>query len=489
MKWFDSSAPRVLKSDLAGSWYPDNPGVLRSEISAFLSAAPPASLPGPISALILPHAGYRYSGVVAAAGIRLLEKNAFRRVVVLGPTHQFKLPDAAIVPDASHVRTVLGDIPLDTKQLERLRRTPGFFSDAHKSLGEHSVEIHLPMLQMALGEFELVPVIVGQLSEKGAKLLASGLRPMLDAKTLLIVSSDFTHYGLSFGYVPFTEDIPQKLKELDFGAFDLIQQKNPTGFRDYIRKTGATICGQDAIRVLLNLLGETQSVERLQYQTSVDVTGDDHESVSYLAAAVSGAWGHAGSEPAPEPSGLSAADRFALLRLARETIGLRLNPLSEISSDEPDRPALQRPSGAFVTLHYRGELRGCIGEIVARRPLIEAVAELAVSSAFEDPRFRPLTLEEWPEVTIEISVLTPPRAVDSWEEIEIGRHGVFLHKNGRSAVFLPQVATEQGWDVSTMLSHLARKAGLPPDAWKEGATFEVFEAEVFSEAEEKSNHE
>ncbi|MDZ4197949.1 MAG: AmmeMemoRadiSam system protein B [Kiritimatiellia bacterium] len=475
---------RVLRSDLAGFWYTDRPDQLRREIAVLLDRVPAADLPEPLAALILPHAGYAYSGEVAATGIRLLHNRRFRRVLVLGPSHRVALPDAAAVPDATHFKTLFGEIPLDVKALDLLRQAPGFGSSSRTDCGEHSVEILFPLLQFALNDFQLVPVVVGQLSDAAVSRLANALRPLLDRETLLVVSTDFTHYGPRFDYTPFEKEIPRRIEALDQGAFDRIRQKDLDGFRAHVRETGATICGRDSISLLLALIGEGQQVHQLAYDMSGNQTGDYENTVSYLSAAVTGPWTKSASQPPRDPaSGLGEADQRALLRQVRERIEARLDPSSPPASALPDSPALRRSAGVFVTLHRNGELRGCIGEIEPRRPLVEAVADHAIHAAFGDPRFPPLAPEEWPDVEIEISVLTPPREIDSWEQIEIGRHGIFLHKRGRSAVFLPQVATEQGWDLPTTLAYLSRKAGLSSDAWREGARLDVFEAQIIREKE------
>jgi len=190
------------------------------------------------------------------------------------------------------------------------------------------------------------------------------------------------------------------------------------------------------------------------------------------------------SREADAPFEIAPEDRAALLQLARATIAYYLQHHRTARAEDlgvPITDGMRRLAGGFVTLHKHGQLRGCIGEIAPERELYRVVHDQALNAAFRDPRFPPLQADELDEVDIEISVLTPPQPVASWQEIEVGRHGVILQKSGRSAVFLPQVAPEQGWDRETMLTHLSMKAGLPPDAWREGARFEVFEAIVFGE--------
>jgi hypothetical protein len=471
---------RVLISGLAGTWYEGDPDDLRAALEALLAAprsVPPP--PGPVSALILPHAGYAYCGPVAAEGVRLLRGRTFRRVIVIGPSHRVRMPDLAAVPRADRFRTILGEIPLDIAALEGLRAAPGFFSDPRLDSGEHSVEILFPLLQSVLGPFALVPVVIGQLGEDAVRTLAEGIRPLLDPGALVVVSSDFTHYGPRFDYTPFTgADTSRRIEALDFAAFERIRSKDLPGFRAIIRDSGATVCGWEAISILLALLGPDQQVHRLAYDTSGRVTGDWENTVSYLSAAVTGPWPPAGLEA----DGLfGEADRRALLGIVRASVERRLFPARAVRVPEPT-PALRRPAGVFVTLHRRGRLRGCIGRIEPDGPLDETAAEMAEQSAFGDPRFHPVEPEEWPEIELEVSVLTPPRAVASWRKIEIGRHGILLHKQGRSAVFLPQVAPEQGWDLPETLRQLSRKAGLPADAWERDAQFEVFEAILFRES-------
>jgi len=180
---------------------------------------------------------------------------------------------------------------------------------------------------------------------------------------------------------------------------------------------------------------------------------------------------------------LTAQEQATLLAIAREAIGARLARRPPAYPPVPE--SLEQMHGAFVTLRKGGSLRGCIGHITACRPLVETVKEAAVSSAFTDPRFPPLTLSEWPEVTIEISVLSPFAPVQDASSVRVGEHGVMIRSGYRSGLLLPQVATEYGWDRETFLGHACRKAGLPPDAWRgPGTTVETFTAVVFHEPQE-----
>lgn len=283
----------VLRSELAGSWYPDDPAELRAMIESWLREAAekgPDVAVEPVRGLILPHAGYMYSGRVAAAGVARVAGREFRRVIVLGPTHRLPLRNRISVPDAALYETVLGKIPLDGDLLRRLR-TDALFDAFEEALpGEHSVEIEFPLLQVALGEFRLAPLVVGQLDEATARAVGRRLLAEMDDATLLVVSTDFTHFGRAFGYRPFVHDVEANLRRLDLGAFEFIQRRDLAGFRRYLDETGATICGRDPLSVLIAMLGQDQRVELVRYETSGHVTGDWSHVVSYVSAAVIGSW-------------------------------------------------------------------------------------------------------------------------------------------------------------------------------------------------------
>lgn len=475
---------KVHRSQLAGSWYSADARRLAAEIDGYLAAAETTAL-DPIAALLLPHAGYRYSGAVAAHGLKQIAGRYYRRVIVLGPSHRLPLTNAAVLSDATHYATPLGETPLDLDFIAALQKSPLFRVDGRADEGEHSVQIELPLLQKVLTDFQLVPIVVGQIDAATARAMGRALHDLLDEQTLLVVSSDFTHYGSRFGYLPFRDDVPENLEKLDLGAFQRIAAKDLDGFAAYLDQTRATICGRGPIMVLLAMLDDDFAVHLLKYDTSGRITGDWANSVSYVAAAVTGAWAPVKQTPAANPDDpLGAGDKEQLLKLARGTMEYYLTnnrvPSPAEVGVEITAP-MQTIMGAFVTLKKHGDLRGCIGEIIPFRPLYQAVQAQAVNAAVNDRRFSPVRPGECSELEVEISALTPSRPVSSPEEIIVGRHGVVLKKHGRQAVFLPQVAPEQGWDRDTMLEYLAMKAGLPRDAWRQGAQFDVFEAIVFHE--------
>lgn len=484
-------ATRSLRSQFAGTWYEADPARLAQRIDADLRTAD-TTPPDNIYALILPHAGYDFSGKIAARGAAMVRGRRFKRVIVLAPSHRMLLSRRLAKPGAGTFETPLGCLTLDREALQSLESSPWFQTCAEAFEGEHSIEIQLPVLQRALGDFLLVPLLVGRLDDASAPPVARALQAIIDRYTLVVVSSDFTHYGSAFGFQPFGEPLAENIQRLDDGAFAHIAQRDGPGFLDYCRQTGATICGRDPIAILLAMLPVDAQAHRVVYTTSGHLTGDFTHCVSYMAVAFSlpSGWpkDDGAGQTAEATSDLSHGDKRGLLRLARQTIEWHREHGRPPQADElaySPTPATQKQRGVFVTLHLSGhQLRGCIGEILPQRPLFEAVMDHALNAAFHDPRFPALSPSEWPAISIEISALTPPHPVASPEDIVIGRHGIILEKEGRSAVFLPQVATEQQWTREQTLSYLSRKAGLAPEAWKHNAAFQVFEADVFNESEE-----
>ncbi|MBM4387676.1 MAG: AmmeMemoRadiSam system protein A, partial [Deltaproteobacteria bacterium] len=299
--------------------------------------------------------------------------------------------------------------------------------------------------------------------------------------TLIVASSDFTHYGPNYGYVPFKTDAEKNLKKLADDAFKSIASLNPKKFESHLDGTDDTICGEKPIRVLMNILPPDSEAKLLKFDTSGKITGDFTNSVSYESIAFFT------KNDTLAYHGIRVIDREdeeTLLKLARLTLKYHLqkkavpDPVKEGLSLSG---AVKESYGVFVTLRKNGSLRGCIGSIMPVEPLFEGVIRNAVNAASHDPRFEPVKPEEEKDIHIEISVLSKPEKVGGIKDIVIGRDGIIISKGGRRAVFLPQVPVEENWDVDTTLSYLSMKAGLPSNAYKEGMEFETFRAQVFEE--------
>ena len=481
--------PQIAKSVLTSpmgqmGWHANDPNVLAKQVEGFFQKAQVQSADD-VVAIISPHAGYAYSGQTAAFGVKAA-KAKYKRVIVIGPSHQVPMQDVLSVPGlVTHYQTPLGEIPLDTEFINKLLQSPLFKDIPQAYRTEHSVLIQLPLLQYRLGDFKLVPIVAGQCSPQTVQKVASILKSLVDSNTLVVASSDFVHYGPNYDYVPFDQNIPDGLKKLDMGAYDYISKLDSTGFLQYCDKTGATICGRVPIAILLSMLPSGTKPELLKYTTSGELTGDFTNSVSYLSVAFHGDWQkQIASEPTNTDSSLTQKDKQNLLLLARRTIE---SYLQNGQASTPEQlgvtvtDAIKTKRAAFVTLKKNSDLRGCIGDVFPRQSLYKSVIANAINAAVNDWRFSPVTRDELAGIKIEISALTVPQPIDSYNQIRLGTDGIVLNKAGYSALFLPQVAPEQKWTIEETLTHLSIKAGLPPDGWKKDASLLVFQAEVFGE--------
>jgi hypothetical protein len=454
---------------VAGQFYTDDPRALREEITRYLDAATSKPPAGEVVALVSPHAGYMYSGQVAAYGYRLVRGARYDVVVVVSPCHVEYFPYAAVYPGAAY-RTPLGEIPVDAalaKLIASKSDLVRYDMKGHEvrpmQRAEHSLEVQLPFLQVALGEFALVPIVMGDQSPRAVEALGEALAGALAGRRALIVAStDLSHFH----------------GDREARALDAVFQKrlaafDPGALLDELSRKGTEACGGGptaAAMIAARKLGADRC-EVLRYANSGDVTNDRGSVVGYVSAAML------------RPTGLPRGDKTYLLGLARSVISAELGVEAEKTA-APASPVLREKRGAFVTLHKHGKLRGCIGYIEAVKPLLETIEEMAKAAAFSDWRFTPVTAAEVPLLEIEISVLSPITPVADPAAIVVGTHGLIVTRGSNRGLLLPQVATEWGWDRETFLAQTCVKAGLPENAWKEkGTKIECFSAEVFSEKE------
>jgi AmmeMemoRadiSam system protein B len=274
----------IRKSPIAGAWYPGEKKQLANQIEDYFAKAKTHTLQGRVCAIISPHAGMQWSGQAAAYGYKLLKGKKLKRVMVLGPSHYSGFRGIA-TSEEEFYETPLGKIKVDRAVSDALFKNPLFQGPRTAEMQEHSLEMQLPFLQAAVGDFLLVPLVVGELSINDYAEAARVLSPYLDADTIVVASSDFTHYGSRFGYLPFKENPGTNLKKLDDGAIQKIIAKDFKGFLNYVDETGATICGTRPIGILLKMLPTKAQGTLLDYYTSGDLTGDFSSSVSYASIA------------------------------------------------------------------------------------------------------------------------------------------------------------------------------------------------------------
>jgi AmmeMemoRadiSam system protein B/AmmeMemoRadiSam system protein A len=476
---------QTRKPVVANQFYPGDPVALTKEITAFFNKAKKEPIGGKVVALIAPHAGYMYSGQVAAHSFKLLEGLSFETVVVISPSHIAYFPGASVYNGGAY-ETPLGLIPVDTTMAGKIAgadKRVFLSTQGHGFVGgrgEHALEVELPFLQLVLGKFKLVPVVMGDQDWATCEALAQALTEALKGQNALIVAStDLSHFH------PYHEAV-----RLDNMVLEHVNAFDPEGlFKDLAAGACEACGGSPMVATMLAAKGlGADNSKVLKYANSGDVTGDRSGVVGYMAAVIYDSKSNPDSREksekvkAEKETGLSQEDKKTLMQIARATIEHRVK--GEQPPDfEVDSPILKEKRGAFVTIHKHGQLRGCIGYIEAIKPLYITIREMAEAAALHDHRFPPVSPEELPSLDLEISVLTPLRRIKSIEEIEIGRHGILLKKGYHQGVFLPQVATEQGWDRITFLNQICYKAGIPDiNCWKEeDAEIYIYSAEVFEE--------
>ncbi len=507
--WAQSPLEASRRTQYAGSWYEGNGEKLKLQLKDYLENA--HSIPDksscarlhsqnkdftqPILAIISPHAGYMYSGQTAAFAYKAASKqNNIKRVFLLGPSHHIAIKGAAL-PQNNSFATPLGDIELDTDTLVELKSYPMFSVHNNVHQIEHSLELQLPFIKYCFPNAKLIPIVIGHLDDDSeVRLIGEILKGFVGKDDLVVVSSDFTHYGPRYSYTPFPSYSSEKIAGLDGEAFQHLSKLDLDGFIEFLHRTNDTICGMYPCQVLMSMLPHDSHGTAVQYANSQDIAKDDSEnSVSYIGMVFSGAQWPAEPgrvRPTKDIVKLSASERQALLNLARKTIEVFVREHRTATPAELGvtiTPAMKACFGVFVTLtikppgkehdHDHDGLRGCIGSIYPVKPLWKAVQDNAIGACSRDHRFEPVREFELSQLTLDINVLTPPRRVASYNDIVIGRDGVILTKNKHQAVFLPQVAVEWKWDLNQLLTQLAQKAGLHRDDWRDGCKFDIFQSE------------
>jgi len=466
----------VRQPAVAGAFYPAQPDELRRMLDDYLAQADEPALPGRLVALIAPHAGYIYSGKVAAHSYALLKGRKYQRVVVVAPSH-FEAFAFNSVYNGDAYATPLGNIPVDKEfaaKLAKLSPLIQLSTRGHaptQQQGEHALEVELPFLQRTLGDFKLVPIVMGDQNYETERALGVALAKMLKGTdTLLVASSDLSHYHT---YDEATKMDDKVLKAI--ARWDYLSLSQNFETRTWEACGGGPIV---AVMIAAERLGANQA-KILKYANTGDVTGDRSRVVGYGAAALL----QAGSRAVEAESfSLDPKEKEALIRLAKKSVETAVLEKKLYDPPASEFAVFQQERGAFVTLEEKGELRGCIGLTTAEKPLYLAVRDAATYAALRDPRFSPVNAGELSELEYEISVLTPFRRVLDVKEIRIGRDGLLMIQGHNEGIFLPQVPTEQGWDRKTYLEELGLKAGLTRQTWQDEMTdIFAFSAIVFGE--------
>ncbi len=474
-----AAAQIVRPATQAGRFYEADSAILAHEVDSLLDAHHDILPDKNLAAIIAPHAGYYYSGNVAAAAYRTIDPcKQYKRIFLLGPSHYEWVDGASVNAGVDYYSTPLGKVKVDRETTERLLTADSVFK--YKAMAhdrEHCLEVQIPFLQRYLKEVPpIVPVVISTNDYAKLQRIAEVLKDYFNDENLFVISSDFSHYP-SYKDACRIDGVTKKAVERgDVEHFmATIEQNAKSG----VRNLATSACGEYAIITLMLMLEQSDVVRHLLYQNSGDIDPEGRDRVvGYHAFAIIR---NGGGETMPKDDNmgfkLTKEEKKTLKDIALGNIKAAMD--SAFYKPIGLTPTLYRKCGAFVSLHKCGQLRGCIGHFGEDTPLYEIVGEMARAAAFEDPRFMPLRRDELKDVDIEISVITPMRRIYSLDEFQLHKHGIYIKKGYRSGTFLPQVADEVDWTKEEFVGHCSQdKAGLGWNGWKEAELY-VYEAIVF----------
>ena len=482
MIMYSTEKKQVRPAAVAGTFYPGEKSILIDELKGFFRPFSKQERFNNVAAVIVPHAGYVFSGGVAASAFASINpENEYDHIFLIGPSHYIAMNGASVNNEYDFYKTPLGDIKVDTEICDKLIDDYPFFfcrHDAHDR--EHCLEIQLPFIQYYFKhETSIVPIIIGTQSEDIIHKIANALKPYFNERNLFVISSDFSHYPTYEG----AEMSDNRTKEaIEKGSPDDFIKALIRNNHDELPGLVTSACGQSAILTLLYMYSyaDNISIRHILYKNSGDSEyGEKDRVVGYHSFIFKR------NEPADKQCKkffLSGNEKTELLKIARDAINATLRTKSLPRSSSYDlTKTLMLPCGAFVTLNENGKLRGCIGRFAVHQSLYEVVQEMAVAAAFEDPRFSNVEESEMEKINIEISVLSPLKRIYSIDEFSLGKQGIYIKKGMCSGTFLPQVAKETGWTKEEFLGHCSHdKAGLSWEGWRDAELY-TYEAVVFNE--------
>jgi len=470
----NSYSEDVRKPAVAGMFYPGNKEELAGKVDDFLANVKKSDIKGRVFAIIVPHAGYEYSGQIAAYSFKQLEGTDFKKIIIISPSHYVSF-DGMSVYNKGAFETPLGIIKIDKELADKIMAKDKrfiFYPEAH--LKEHAIEVELPFLQKMYKDkdFKIVPITMGNPEADDIRILSDTLYDVMDKDTLLIISVDLSHY------YPY-----DKAVELDTNSTSAIEHLDAQKMLKDINSHNSEIDAPIAVLGMITLANRYNAKAKIiKYANSGDVAGDKSRVVGYSSIVV-----YIPSDLQEKGDMimkveyLSKEEKVKLLEIAKLSIIEAVTGKRQFFPNVTEEK-LKENCGAFVTIKENNELRGCIGYIQAVKPLYETVKDVAKSAAVNDYRFNPVAENELDKLELEISVLTPLKKIKDINEIEVGKHGLVMKQGFNSGLLLPQVATEYNWDKGTFLKETCRKAGLPQDAWKDKSTeIYTFSAEVFGE--------
>ncbi|MCX7953621.1 MAG: AmmeMemoRadiSam system protein B [Bacteroidales bacterium] len=479
------SSAQKRKAVVQGTFYSENKIILKKQIEDWLKKYDPVKYKK-VRAIIVPHAGYMYSGEIAASGFAYINPEAkYRNVFIIGRSHSGYFEGASLYSKGFFSNT-LGDVEVNSEICEELKKNSIFNHSEDYHLNEHSIEVEIPFLQIRLkNDFKIVPILIGTENQVILDKIATILKKYFVPENLFVISTDLSHYP------PFNDAV-----EADNKTIEAILSLNASNFLNTIndiensgkyKRLSTAACGGAAVYVMLKIMeNESIQLEKIKYANSGNISGEQDRVVGYVSiVAFEKSPQSTTKEDKSEQSEFTITEdeKKLLLQLARNSIlsAFKNTPVPELRL--PANSNLSKNCGVFVSLYKNGELRGCIGTFRQDMALWKNVIDMAKASAFEDHRFSPVQEDELKDIKIEISVLTPLKKVTSISEIELGRHGIYIKKGYKTGTFLPQVAKNTGWTLEEFLGRCARdKAGIGYYGWKDPDTeIYIYEAIVFGE--------
>jgi AmmeMemoRadiSam system protein B/AmmeMemoRadiSam system protein A len=470
METFSQTGSNDRQAVAAGRYYSADKETLKKDISKLFETCVKTNVHSNVRAIISPHAGYIYSGKVAASAFSVIDRNkSYKNIFLIGSSHITAFDGASVFNTGDFV-TPLGKVKVNREIADRLKSERLFKYPVNAHFQEHSLEVQIPFLQYYFKNIPpVIPIVIATTYQNSIKKIAEILKPWFTSDNLFIISSDFSHYP---SY--------KTANEVDNKTADAIITGDPKQFMDVLKNnsliddTGlsTSMCGWTSGLLLLYLAEGDSNLkfEKVDYCNSGDSPyGNKDEVVGYNAIALfEDTTGDQSSKSLEDEIKFTDIEKNQLIALAHDNIESLLINHRKISVDNETLPEIfMKPLGAFVTLKINGSLRGCIGRFISTDPLYEVVIESSQSSAFEDPRFSPITKEELQKTSIEITVLGPLKKISNIDEIILGRHGIYIQKDSRSGTMLPQVATENKWTVEQFLGYTSRdKAGIGWEGWK-----------------------
>ncbi|MFH1063196.1 MAG: AmmeMemoRadiSam system protein B [Candidatus Omnitrophota bacterium] len=462
--------------NVQGVFYPADKAELGQMIDGFLNSASDNKIKAHIYGLISPHAGYVYSGPVAAQNYQAIKNSGYKTIIILAASHYFTLASAAVYSQGVF-QTPLGAVPIDQDFAQGLiknyknlfARNPDVFEK------EHAIEVQIPFLQQTLKDFKIVPIIIPQTSYGLTRSLAQALTQAIGKRedVLIIASSDMSHYHQQ-----------ETAYKMDQQTLALILNSQPEQLFNCVSLGKNELCGSAAVVTLLQVMKNLQAdnIQLLKYATSADSAYVENPDKNRVVGYASIIFTKKPDSNQGSKIMLNSSQKKELLTVARKSIVNMVKHKQKNIVLSEDQVLLEH-RGAFVTIYKNKSLRGCIGLIESDQPLINVVNAMAIQAATRDPRFVPISIDELDKISLEISVMSPIQQITDINQIEVGKHGLIIRQGFNSGLLLPQVATEYNWDREQFLAQTCNKAGLNPDAWKQGAKIFIFSAEVFNEQE------